>query len=222
MANVFAEGHEIHAKYQRWFRDMEILYGWWHCRSCDYRWWATCPERCEFCLDESNIDYAEVPVNDDDLMIAGAGDALVWFEERLRLVEIKSIGLRSIELDYPKLYTPYREGRITLDQLWSSVKEPFPTHIRQATLYLHVLKQMDFDVDDIIFVYEFKANQHVKMFTIGYRPEAIANILRGAREVVSAVEQGRSVRRPVWADTPQNKTCQRCPYRDACWRNVER
>lgn len=217
MAHIFSEGREIHRKYQRWFREMGILYGYWRCRSCNYQWWDTCPTVCHMCLDEFNIEYVEVPIRDEDLMLDGAADALVSFEERLRLIEIKSIGLRSIELEYPKLYTPYRDGVINLDALWARIQGPFPAHIRQASLYFYVLGQMEIRVDDIIFIYEFKANQQVKAFTIAYDPGVVKPILRGVREVVEAVETRRQVRRPVWADGPGNKTCKVCPYRKACW-----
>ena len=220
MANVFAEGHEIHDKYQRWFRQMGILIGMWECLSCGHVYWDQSPERCQFCLD-NHLIYREVPVEDEDLMIRGSADGLVIFEERKRLIEIKSIGLRSIELDFPKMYRPYKDGEINLTQLWASVKEPFPVHIRQATLYLHVLRSNGDPVEDIIFIYEFKGNQDVKAFTIGYRPEAIEHILTGARQIAVAIDRQRPVRRPAWAEEPTNKVCRVCPYRETCWEGSE-
>ncbi len=217
LANVFAEGHEIHDKYQRWFTQMGILIGMWECLVCGYQQWGKGMQTsCHFCLGD-RFRYAEVPVEDEDLMIRGAGDGIVDFDERKSLIEIKSIGLRSIELDHPKLYRPYKEGQLDLNGLWASVKEPFPWHIRQATLYLHILRQTWPDINDIIFIYEFKGNQDVKAFTIGYRPEAIESILVGARAVADAVDRQRPVRRPPWAEEPTNKVCKVCPYRATCW-----
>jgi len=149
-------------------------------------------------------------------MIRGHADGILLFEDKERLIEIKSIGLRSIELDYPKLYKPYREGQINLTELWARVKEPFPVHIRQATLYLHILRYRR-RIDEILFIYEFKANQEVKVFNIGYRPETIAHILTGARDIVTAVDTQGVVRRPSWAESPDTKACRSCPYRATCW-----
>ena len=216
MANVFTEGHEIHAKYQRWLGDMGILIGMWKCMSCGHIWWDQSPKQCQFCL-SPHLIYDEVPLEDESLMVRGRADGLVVFEERKRLIEIKSMYLRTIELEAPKLYLPYREKRIDLNQLWSSIRAPFPVHIRQATLYLHILRTDGVDVADIIFIYEFKGNQDVKAFTIGYQPEAIEHILVGARQVVEAIDKQRSVRRPEWADGPTNKHCAVCPYREVCW-----
>lgn len=216
MANIFAEGHEIHDKYQRWLTQMGILVGMWECLICGYQQWGQgLPEHCHFCLGD-RFAYAEVPVEDEDLMIRGHADGIVMLEGRKRLIEIKSIGLRTIELDYPKMYKPYRDGEINLTELWAKVKEPFPVHIRQATMYLHILRRHH-AIEEIIFIYEFKANQDVKAFTIGYRPETIAHILQGAREIVTAVDTQHVVRRPGWAETPNVKVCRACPYRETCW-----
>jgi CRISPR/Cas system-associated exonuclease Cas4 (RecB family) len=220
LANVFAEGHEIHDKYQRWFTQMGILIGMWECLICGYQQWGKGMQTsCHFCLGD-RFRYAEVPVEDEDLMIRGAGDGIVDLDEHQSLIEIKSIGLRSIELDYPKLYKPYKEGTLDLDGLWASIKAPFPWHVRQATLYLHLLRTRWPEINDIIFIYEFKGNQDVKAFTIGYQPELISHIIKSAREIVTAVDEQRVVRRPAWAESPATKTCKVCPYRATCWQGA--
>ena len=217
LANVFAEGHEIHDKYQRWLTQMGILIGMWECLICGYQQWGKGMQTsCHFCLGD-RFRYAEVPVEDEDLMIRGAGDGIVELDERQSLIEIKSIGLRSIELDYPKLYKPYKEGTLDLDGLWASIKAPFPWHVRQAMLYLHLLRTHRPEIEDIIFIYEFKANQDVKAFTVGYQPEVISSIIKSAREIVIAVDEQHVVRRPAWAESPATKTCKVCPYRQTCW-----
>jgi CRISPR/Cas system-associated exonuclease Cas4 (RecB family) len=87
-------------------------------------------------------------------------------------------------------------------------------------LYLHLLRHF-YEIEDIIFIYEFKANQDVKCFTIGYMPETINHIIKSAREVVTAVDERRIMRRPAWAESPATKTCKECGYRETCWKGAE-
>jgi CRISPR/Cas system-associated exonuclease Cas4 (RecB family) len=87
-------------------------------------------------------------------------------------------------------------------------------------LYLHLLRTRWPEINDIIFIYEFKGNQDVKAFTIGYQPELISHIIKSAREIVTAVDEQRVVRRPAWAESPATKTCKVCPYRATCWQGA--
>ena len=43
---IFEEGHDVHAKWQRWVRRLGRLYGQWLCAVCESRWMATSPETC--------------------------------------------------------------------------------------------------------------------------------------------------------------------------------
>ena len=48
------------------------------------------------------------------------------------------------------------------------IKRPFPQHLRQGMLYCHVT-----GIHAIVFLYEFKANQDFKAFTVRYQPTLI-------------------------------------------------
>ena len=169
LANIFEEGHFIHEKYQTWLWDMGVLEGLWGCRVCHHEWWATSPAVCARCA-SSFIVYREVPLESDELMIIGHGDG-IWNDAAesgaRELIEIKSIGLRTIEIEAPGFYKKYTDHEVDLVGLWKMIKRPFPQHLRQGMLYCHVT-----GIHEIVFLYEFKANQDFKAFTVRYQPES--------------------------------------------------
>src|SRR5215510_8130530 len=61
MENIFAEGHQIHGKYQTWLWEMGVLFGDWQCIECGHRFGALSPDHCQFCL-SPHIIYKELPM----------------------------------------------------------------------------------------------------------------------------------------------------------------
>jgi CRISPR/Cas system-associated exonuclease Cas4 (RecB family) len=82
-------------------------------------------------------------------------------------------------------------------------------------LYLRYLSER-YDIDRILFIYEFKANQDIKSFMVHYREATIEPIVRRARIVKEALDGGGSVKRPAWAED-DHKVCRACPYHNTCW-----
>ena len=213
LANIFEEGHFIHEKYQTWLWEMGCLEGTWGCRVCHHRWWATSPGVCARCA-SSFIFYREVPLESDELWLIGHADG-IWNDtetEARELLEIKSIGLRTIEIEAPGFYKKYSDHEVDLVGLWKMIKRPFPQHLRQGMLYCYVT-----GIDKIVFLYEFKANQDFKAFTVRFQPSLIESRITAALSVKNAIETGGTVKRPPWAEDEDNPTCKSCPYRSACW-----
>jgi CRISPR/Cas system-associated exonuclease Cas4 (RecB family) len=183
--NIFAEGHLIHQKWQNWLKDAGVLV------------------------------QAEVPIKDEDHHIIGHADGVISDKHGNAVIEIKSIGLGTIRMENYGLFAPYGRKEITADELWNSIKEPFPSHIRQTQLYMYCL-----GIHDAIILYEWKANQDVKEFAVSYQPDIVEPILASCHTVVRALEDNVAPVRPSWL-TKEHKTCRMCPYKKECYNNED-
>lgn len=170
LQSIFAEGHYIHAKWQNWLTEMDALRGAWSCPDHG-RWWGKRSDACASC----DVAYDEVPIVFDKYRIAGHADGWVsGLGERDYLLEIKSIGTGTIR---------FGGGILSPKGLASSFKNinrPFGDHIRQASIYLWVLKQTMGEYsppDDILFLYECKEDQNAREFVVAYDEEWIAPVL---------------------------------------------
>lgn len=209
--NIFAEGHNIHDKWQRWMWKAGGLWGNWECNTCAYRWEDRSPGFCAVCASD-DIKYKEVPLHSERYRIVGHADG-VWEDAQGKaVVEIKSVGLGTIRWDAPKLYEGYANGDLTLDDLWKRIKRPLTTHRRQVTLYMHCL-----GIHKAIVIYEWKPSQDVKEFQLAYDEDLIKPILTGAEDVISHLEAGVVPHRPVRATHKSCQFCKFCPYKNHCW-----
>lgn len=217
LQNVFAEGHAIHAKWQGWLQRMGVLVGRWECRSCELSFFGT-THNCDSC--GGSVVYREVPLESEDRMIRGHADGAVRCSDgKTRLIEIKSVGMGTLRMEAPKLWDQYDMGTLTLDGLWKGVSRPFPSHVRQGMMYLHLVRNNPdlADVDEIVFLYEWKATQAVKEFVLRYDPSLVEERLEDARSVAASVKSGTPPERPIWAEAPGVSTCKKCEFRKTCW-----
>lgn len=215
LASIFEEGHEIHAKHQSALWELGHLEGQWKCNRCDHSWWATAPAMCARCFSD-HIEYAEVPLRHPEYHIIGHTDGIHHENGVRRNLEMKSVGIRSIEIEIPGVYQRWKESASDLNALWASIKIPFPSHQRQVQIYMAVLQAMGYDVTETWFVYEFKATQDLKGFTVKYNKRAAQNLLDKAAAVLEAVDSPESLPRPQWASAKASD-CKECPYHDRCW-----
>lgn len=209
LQNIFDEGHYIHAKWQSWFQDMGYLHGKFKCQVCDKVTWGTSPKDCEHCNALSHkLVYDEVTLHDDELRIKGHTDGWLKGLGDDTLIEIKSIGPGTIRSEQPSLM---QEANGDFMKAWTKVNRPFNSHIRQGQVYLELMQRMGHDVNEIVFLYELKADQSFKEFTIKRDFELVRHIFDGAKFVVDAVEAGK-------APTCNNNiggTCPQCsPYKE--------
>jgi len=206
--NIFATGNDIHAKWQGRIIDAGFpVWGDWECLTCsewvrnsvkpdpqgysmqygdgplalvaDHDCWLQSGHRWE---------YREVTLNaKSELLIAGHADC--GFDDTL--VEIKSIGLGSIRMDAPELLARYQDGKMTdLTGLWKALNKPLVSHLRQGDVYLHLGHVLGLPFTRIVYLYEFKANQLTKEFTISYDAGRSMKLVAKAEEVKYAIESG--------------------------------
>jgi hypothetical protein len=211
--NVFEMGHAIHRKWQGWLQEMGRLGGEWRCRNCKHQWWyEATPLLCPACASYV-IEYDEVTLNADPLMIGGHTDG--WCPEDNCLIEIKSMGLGSLRFEDPKFlrrFEVHTEGRgisWDLDRMWKQFNRPLPAAYRQGQLYLYIARHFeDLDVDRITFLYEFKATQESKAFTVLYDEDVSEPLITAAKAIADAIRD-RSLPAPACNIDPENG-CRKC------------
>lgn len=181
LQSIFDEGHAIHAKWQGYLAEMGVLYGMWD--TLEGRTWGLSADMY------GDAKYREVPLTDDALRIAGHSDGWVKGLGDDFLIEIKSIGPGTIRMENPALF---REG--DLFAAWKEIRRPFPTHVRQGQLYLALANRMaergelESAPQEIVFIYELKADQSAKEFVVAYDSVLAKDALDDAYDIVKAVE----------------------------------
>lgn len=209
MQVIFDEGHSIHAKWQSYFQGMGVLHGKFKCLVCNNITWGTSPEVCETCGRAGMLQYAEVTLKDDNLRIAGHTDGWVKGIGNDCLIEIKSIGPGTIRHGMPSLMA---DAGGDLTKAWNNITRPFPEHIMQGQVYLELMKRMGNPVDEIVFLYELKADQSYKEFAVKADFELVRHVFEKAEKIVKAVEANT----PLKCNNNYGGTCPQCdPYKDA-------
>lgn len=213
MQRIFATGNEAHTKWQRRMRATGKLWGDWRCIVC-----RTVRGECfeppwELChrLDEDEDprphiwEYREVSLawgivsGHEDGGIGSVDPAApdhMVLDGNSYLVELKTIGTGTVRHDAPDLLKEhYKElkdgGRVyDIDSLWRTITKPFPTHTRQANVYLWLAGEMGLPFKKVRFLYELKHNSSTKEFVIVPSERIMKPILTGMRVVEYALEQG--------------------------------
>jgi hypothetical protein len=208
LASIFAEGHTIHAKWQKWFAEMGVLYGKWQDETGIG--WSLSKD-----VEVGWAEYKEVPLRSDKHMMRGHADGWIKGLGDDCLIEIKSIGTGTIRMEMPAMLAQYNND---IDVVWKNIRTPLRSHQLQGQVYLHLCHLMveeglmETAPDEIVFIYELKANQEYKEFVVKYNAKYTAEIFDKARDVAWAVENDRE---PV-CNINLEKGCKRCaPFRDA-------
>lgn len=210
--NIFAEGHAIHAKWQNWIADMGNLYGKWKCPECHGEIWGVSSDlpECEIaeCGWPDAVQYREVPLRDDELHIAGHCDGWVVGLKDDFIIEIKSVGVGTLRFEAPHLL---QKSNNDAEAAWNSIRSPFKTHFLQGQMYLYLLNSM-FDkgfIDraapsECVFLYEWKANQDYKEFSVKYSPDYLTDILDNCKAILAMAEA------PECNISPEKGGCKKC------------
>lgn len=216
MSNILTEGTNIHTKYQTWLWEMGVLYGRWECRECSYRWDALSPEDCPECS-SVRLRYKEVPLENKKYLIGGHADGAVHdlLEVGPVMIEVKSIGIRTLAFEAPRLYQQYLDGT-PAEEIWFQINRPFGSHLKQGTFYLWLARELGLPYEYMLFIYESKFNQQVKEFLVKFNPTLIAPRLEEAKDVAQGVRAGIAPDHPDWA-APDGPVCQSCVHRNTCW-----
>ena len=190
LQSIFDEGHAIHAKWQNWIAKMGILHGDWECIACGaVTKMQTSPTNCSVC-DSGALRYEEVKLIDDDLRIAGHTDGWVKGHGDDFLIEIKSIGPGTIRAEASELFN----GNQDFMAAWKEVRRPFNSHIMQGQMYLELMKRMGHEVNEIVFLYELKADQDYKEFAVKADYELVRHVFDKAEKVVESVKENEAPR----------------------------
>lgn len=217
--NVFAEGNAIHNKWQTWLWEAGSLIGNWKCINCGHTWYGKSHTKvtpCASCGSVGTTVYREVSISSEEYRIIGHADGLVEDKNGQFLLEVKSVGAGTIRYESPDLFVLYSKGQIDIDELWNRIRSPFPSHLRQANLYM-----MCTGVHSLSFIYEWKPTQAVKEFVVQYQPELIDDVLKGCKTVIEHLELNKPPKKPVWVSGPSDQTCKYCPYNKECWGDDE-
>lgn len=182
LQNIFDEGHYIHAKWQNRLADMGVLYGYWE--GLTESVWNVSKD-----IDLDLHEYKEVPLVHEPLRIHGHADGWVKGLGDDCLIEIKSIGAGTLRFEAPDLLYD-ADGDVT--KAWKNIRRPFRSHLLQGQMYLELAKRQfgEEAPDEIVFIYELKADQDYKEFTVKADYEIVERIFLAAKKVVNAVEAG--------------------------------
>lgn len=189
LQNIFDEGHAIHEKWQKRFQDMKVLYGKYQCLNCNKFVTGTSPSNCFDC-NSHLLEYREVSLFDKDLRISGHTDGWIKGLGEDCLIEIKSIGAGTLRFEAPELLFD-AEGDVT--KAWKNIRRPFRSHLLQGQMYLELAKRVYGDIapNEIVFLYELKADQDYKEFTVKADYEIVSRIFFMAEKLIKAVEDGK-------------------------------
>ena len=189
LQNIFDEGHYIHEKWQNRFYEMGNLYGKFRCLHCgNVMSDVISPSQCDD-LDcgSTAVEYAEVSLKDDSLRIAGHTDGWIKGLNEDCLIEIKSIGAGTLRFEAPDLLA---DAGYDVTKAWGNIRRPFRSHLLQGQMYLELARRM-FGEDapkEIVFIYELKADQSYKEFTVKANFDIVERVFNAAKKVVDAVE----------------------------------
>lgn len=221
--NIFTEGHNSHHKWQGWINELGRLWGRWECAHCGNTFTGVSPDVCPDCLWGPPL-YREVALEAPGHLIAGHADGYV--PDIQTLIEIKTIGAGTVRMENTPLiqrHTLSVNGRTVFDYdgIWSAVAHPFGTHLKQATLYAWMAAndpEIPVRPRTITFIYDYKANQDVKEFTVAPDYKVIEPILTDALAVKSAIEAKKAPERHTQF-TKDSAPCQSCRHKTICWDN---
>lgn len=156
------------------------------------------------------LEQAEVPIKDEEHRIIGHADGIINDSKGRAILEIKSVGAGTVRMEDYDLF----QNSTSPDDMWKKIRKPFQSHLRQVNLYMHCT-----GIHDAVLLYEWKATQEVKEFSVKFQPELVESILAGCRVVIKGLDQGIPPMRPMWVDNSSHKTCKFCPYKKVCWKD---
>jgi hypothetical protein len=185
LQNIFDEGHYIHAKWQSRFHEMDVLYGKFQCQHCGTSVTGVSPKWCLNCEDR-RMEYKEVTLVDEKLRIAGHTDGWIKGIGEDCLIEIKSIGAGTLRFEAPEILA---DAGGDIAKAFNNIRRPFRSHLLQGQMYLELAYRMfgEKAPKEIVFLYENKADQATKEFTVKADYEIVERIFFKAEKLMKAI-----------------------------------
>lgn len=196
---IFAEGHDIHRKWQKWMRDMGILYGVWRCIHCHYSMWEWSDNlvvtMCDNGVTQHQWEYKEVPLSEPKLRIFGHADGIINpSAEETFIFEAKSIGpgtLRKLDV------LEGDEADFIGSDKFRKITRPLGDHFRQAQIYIRLArKNTGIPIERAVVLYEYKADQQVREFVVTHNNHWTDHMFDTAADIAWAVDNDREVKCP--------------------------
>jgi len=212
LQNIFAEGNAIHSKWQNWMAETGKLWGDWECRICGKLAKSQLKPKedgCAVLIVPHIWEYKEVSLQHG--LISGHEDGALIGD--YCLVEVKSIGLGTLRHENPALlakhYVETKDGKklYDLDAVWNGLRRPLPNHLRQANVYLHLVKMMGLPFDRCSILYEYKVNQVCKEYVVGLSSKIIDPLLERVEMIHEAIDAN-------YPPSCPNGGCSKCAYYD--------
>jgi hypothetical protein len=133
------------------------------------------------------MEYSEVTLVDDSLRIAGHTDGWIKGIGDDCLIEIKSIGAGTLRFEAPEILA---DAGGDIAKAFNNIRRPFRSHLLQGQMYLELTHRM-FGTEapkEIVFLYENKADQATKEFTVKADYEMVERIFFSAQKLIKAVD----------------------------------
>lgn len=208
LQRIFDTGHDAHARWQSYFHELGVLHGKFKCLACEHVDFGTSVQQCSHCGTQGRMVYDEVALINDELRIAGHTDGWLKGLGDDCLIEIKTIGPGTLRMEASQLMA---EANGDFMAAWKNVKHPFGPHILQGLLYIELMNHMGNSIDEIVFLYDLKADQDYREFVVKRNPGYVDHVFANAAKVVAAVKAGSP---PACNNNPSGRCKQCSPYRE--------
>lgn len=176
----FDMGHAVHDVFQNYFWSCNMLEGYFRCIKCEKDFWARSPEKCPFrkTHERRHLKFREIPLVEQDYLISGRADGIVWLEvgkdkEEKHLMDIKSIQNRLPT--HPPTSLCFED----LDQAG-----PKEDHVIQLMIYMWIS-----GIHKGHLLYVSLQTLQQKSFYIEYDRDRIAPILSEIQDITIAAEK---------------------------------
>jgi len=205
---TFAQGEAIHDTAKQMFVESapNEIWGRWRCHCGFLHHEEPCTleetdvdEVCPQCRKKCNI-YEEVPMFDDELMVAGNPD-LLHYRQAIQAFHVSE--LKSISHDQ-----------------WKDLKRPLPDHVLQAIFYWRIMHRRGYPLTDhvsILYVtkgWVFGYTSPVKEFVLKVAPE-LPRLNDMIEDAIAYRDAKKSGRLPIrikcsTTESPDAKNCEVC------------
>jgi len=186
-------GEDLHKRHQRYFRDLNAIWGGWVCQACEATWIGRvglCPE-CKSLPYKHN--YKEVTLFDDEMQLKGKPDGVIFFRNgKKAVIDFKGIQIK----DFWSLKDEYTKYQYYI----------------QLSIYGALL-----DVPYGCLLYEDRDGSRLKPFFFPIDVNILKEQRRRVKIIRNMIKRKILLPRPEEADKKSCEYCKWCDYSEFCW-----